>query len=138
MNTIRVFLSKIRTLFSIWKIAGQASSLPLSCAPVMCYWIYISINIIYKCWNRFFDYARALNMHDQITSPSAWTWLTIAECPLICLKIPEETVLTVTVLNMPQYSYNNITIAVTNIIMLELFSARFIHPVPLLPFLSLI
>ena len=34
MDTIRVFLSKIRTLFSISKMAGEASPLPLSCAPV--------------------------------------------------------------------------------------------------------
>ena len=40
--------------------------------------------------------------------------------------MPEETVLTVRVLNMSRYSYNNIIIIVTNVIMLELFSARFI------------
>ena len=38
------------------------------------------------------------------------------------------------VLNMPRYSYNSIIIIVTNIIMLELSSARFLHPVALLPF----
>ena len=35
---------------------------------------------------------------------------------------------------MPRYSYNNITIIVTNIIMLELSSAGFVHPVALLAF----
>ena len=35
---------------------------------------------------------------------------------------------------MPRYSYNNITIIVTNIIMLELLSAGFVHPVALLAF----
>ena len=40
--------------------------------------------------------------------------------------MPEETVLTVRVLNMSRYSYNNIIIIVTNVVMLELFSARFI------------
>ena len=35
---------------------------------------------------------------------------------------------------MPRYSYNNITIIVTNIIMLELLSAGFVHPVTLLAF----
>ena len=31
------------------------------------------------------------------------------------------------VLNMPEYNYNNIIIIVTCVIMLELLSARFIH-----------
>ena len=35
---------------------------------------------------------------------------------------------------MPRYSYNNITIIGTNIIMLELLSAGFVHPVALLAF----
>ena len=35
---------------------------------------------------------------------------------------------------MPRYSYNNITIIVTNIIMLELLSAGFVYPVTLLAF----
>ena len=35
---------------------------------------------------------------------------------------------------MPRYSYNSIIIIVTNIIMLELSSARFLHLVALLPF----
>ena len=35
---------------------------------------------------------------------------------------------------MPRYSYNNITIIVTNIIMLELLSAGFVHPGTLLAF----
>ena len=36
------------------------------------------------------------------------------------------------VLNMPQYSYNNII--VTNVAILEFLSARFVHPGALLPF----
>ena len=36
-------------------------------------------------------------------------------------------------LSMPQYSYNNIIIIVTNV-MLEFLSPQFIHPVALLPF----
>ena len=35
---------------------------------------------------------------------------------------------------MPQYSYNNIIIIVTNVIMLEFLSVWFIHPGALLPF----
>ena len=38
------------------------------------------------------------------------------------------------VFNMPQYSYNNIIIIVTNVIMLEFLSVWFIHPGALLPF----
>ena len=34
---------------------------------------------------------------------------------------------------MPQYSYNNIII-VANVIILEFFSAKFVHPGALLPF----
>ena len=34
---------------------------------------------------------------------------------------------------MPQYSYNNIIIIVTNV-MLEFLSPQFVHPVALLPF----
>ena len=37
------------------------------------------------------------------------------------------------VLNMPRYSYNNI-ITVTNVIILEFLSTRFVHPGSLLPF----
>ena len=33
-----------------------------------------------------------------------------------------------TVLNVPRYSYNNIIIITTNVIILELMSARFVHP----------
>ena len=37
-------------------------------------------------------------------------------------------------LNMPQYSYNTVIIIVTNIIILEFLSARFVHPgAPYLP-----
>ena len=32
------------------------------------------------------------------------------------------------VLNRPRYNYNNIIIIVTNVIMLEFLSARFVHP----------
>ena len=32
------------------------------------------------------------------------------------------------ILHMPQYSYNNIIIIVTNVIILEFLSARFVHP----------
>ena len=35
---------------------------------------------------------------------------------------------------MPRYSYKNAVIVVTNVIMLELLSARFLHPGALLPF----
>ena len=35
---------------------------------------------------------------------------------------------------MPQYSYNNIIIIVTSVIMLEFLSAQFAHPETLLPF----
>ena len=38
------------------------------------------------------------------------------------------------VLNMPPYSYNNYFIIVTNAIILRFLSARFVHPVALLPF----
>ena len=38
------------------------------------------------------------------------------------------------VLNMPQYSYNNIVIIVANVIILEFLSARFVHRGVLLPF----
>ena len=60
-----------------------------------------------------------------------WTQLNIAECPWICLTLPEQTVLT-----MPGFSicrdiviHNNINIIVINDIVLEFLSARFIHPV---------
>ena len=39
----------------------------------------------------------------------------------------------VRVLNIPQYSYNNNYIIVTNVIILEFLSARFVHPIALLP-----
>ena len=43
------------------------------------------------------------------------------------------------VLNIPlQYSYNNIIIIVTNVNILELLSARFVHPGCLLPFYLLL
>ena len=35
---------------------------------------------------------------------------------------------------MPRYSYNNIVIIVTTVIILEFLSARFVHPGALLPF----
>ena len=40
----------------------------------------------------------------------------------------------VRVFNMPLYSYNNIIIIVTNVIILEFLSAQFVHPGSLLPF----
>ena len=38
------------------------------------------------------------------------------------------------VVNMPQYSYNNIIIIATNLIILEFLSTRFVHPGALLRF----
>ena len=38
------------------------------------------------------------------------------------------------VLNMPRYSYKKIIIIITNVVKLEFFSARFVHPGALLPF----
>ena len=38
------------------------------------------------------------------------------------------------ILNMPRHSYNNIIIIVTNVIILEFLSARFVHPGAPLPF----
>ena len=68
----------------------------------------------------------------------AWRWLNIAECLLMSLKMPEWTVPdNARVLSIPGYSYNNIIIIIIIIItnvMLEFLSARFIHPVALLPF----
>ena len=40
----------------------------------------------------------------------------------------------VMVLNMPWYSYINIIIIVTNVVILEFLSAGFVHPGALLPF----
>ena len=37
---------------------------------------------------------------------------------------------------MPRYSYSNIIIIVTNVIMLEFLAARFTHVVALLPFFT--
>ena len=54
----------------------------------------------------------------------AWTWLNIAEYPWICLEMPAFA----RILSIPQYSYNNIITIVTNVVMLEFLSARFIHP----------
>ena len=56
----------------------------------------------------------------------------------ILLNVPENAWIDCSdnamVLIMPRYSYNNIIIIVTNVIILEFFSARFVHPGALLPF----
>ena len=65
----------------------------------------------------------------------AWKWLNIADCLWICLEMPEYTVLL-----MPGFSicrdivYNDIIIIVTNVIILEFLSTRFVPPGDLLPF----
>ena len=47
MDKIRVFLSKIRTLFSISKRAGEVSPLPLICTPVsVAEYASLSLNIL--------------------------------------------------------------------------------------------
>ena len=77
---------------------------------------------------------------------NAYVYLNMSKCPSVCLSmaeycwiflnIPENPWINCSdyarVLNMPQYSYNNIII-VTNVIMLEFLSARFTHPGALLP-----
>ena len=61
--------------------------------------------------------------------------LSMAEYCCMSLNMPENAWINCSdyarVLDMPQYSYNNIII-VTNVIVLEFLSARFIHPHALL------
>ena len=77
MDTIRIFISKIRTLFSIFKKAGEASppSSTSSCALVsVAEYASISLNTPKypwkNAWINCFDYNRTLNMHDHLT---CWT-----------------------------------------------------------------
>ena len=59
------------------------------------------------------------------------------EYTLMSLSMPENAWINCSeyarVLNISQYSYNGI-IVVPNVIVLEFLSARFVHPVALLPF----
>ena len=92
---------------------------------------------------------RILSMSDygSISHNNGWICLHMLIYPSICLNmaeycwislnIPENAWINCSdytrVLNMPQYSYNNIIIIQTDVIVLEFFSARFIHPGALLP-----
>ena len=66
--------------------------------------------------------------------------LNMLECSYILLNVPEyawkcmNKLFYVRVLNMLQYGYYNTIIIVTNVIILEFLSARFVHPGALLPF----
>ena len=77
-DTIRTFFSKIRTLFSIFKKAGEAS--PLSACLWVCLnthqypWIWI--HIIEDSYINCSDYVRTSNMHDHLTcSTDFWRYL---------------------------------------------------------------
>ena len=66
------------------------------------------------------------------------TVLKITEYSWISLNMSENAWINcsdyVKVLHMPRYSYNNIIIIVTNVILLEFLSASFVHPGALIPF----
>ena len=59
-------------------------------------------------------------------------WLIMAEYSWMALTVPENAWINCSdyarILNMLRCSYNNIIIVVTNVIMLEFLSARFVDP----------
>ena len=65
-------------------------------------------------------------------------YLNMAEYFWVTLRMPENVWINCSdyarVLDMLRYSYNNIIIIVTNVIILEFVSTRFVHPGALLPF----
>ena len=82
-------------------------------------------------------------LYASIMPEYAWICLNTLNVPQynwILLNVPEympeNTLINCSdyarVLNIPRDSYNNIIIIVTNVIMLEFLSVRFIHPVALL------
>ena len=128
MDTIRAFLSKIRTLFIIFKKGREVSPLPTSCIPGV--WLnvhlhtWISLNILENAWINCSDYARALNINDHLTCLTGfwrclgskpgfwlcngcickgyevfWICLIMAPYPSLCLNITEYCWMT---LNMPE------------------------------------
>ena len=83
---------------------------------------------------------RIPNMFDygSIRLNNAWIFLKITEHCWMSLNMPENARINcydyTMVLSMLQYSYNNIIITVTNVIILGILSAWFAHPGALLPF----
>ena len=155
MDAIRAFLSRKRALFSIFEKGW--GGLPSG----MAVYALISLNMSkypWKCLNKLFwlcqapEYAwssyifnRLLKFSQFLKKPGFWI-LNISQCPSVCLNLGEYCWISLNmpenawkktsdyarVLNMLQYGYNNII--VTNVIMLEFLSARFIHQGTLLPF----
>ena len=91
------------------------------------------------------EYGTDVNARVTQSSQYIWLWLHTPQYSLnmskyrwILLNVPEYAGIKCsyynTVLKVLRYSYNNIIIIVANVAMLELLSARFIHPGTLLPF----
>ena len=90
---------------------------------------------------------RNVSGYGSIRLNDAWTFLNMVLCPSIyrnmaaycwmSLNMSENTLINCSdysrVLNMPQYSYNNIIIVATNVVMLEFLSTWFVHRGTLLP-----
>ena len=83
--------------------------------------------------------------YDSLHLNNAWIWLNMPYCPSICLKmaeycwnVPEYACRNCSdyarIHSMLQYSYNNIIIIVTNVIILEFLSTWFENPGTLLTF----
>ena len=128
---IKAFFFPKSRLFFDFREGREASPLPPSCAPSICKTVTQSSKYVWL-WLHYNSIMPEYPLMCLNVPQYTWTWLNITECSWICLKMPEQTVLTIPGFSVCHniYSYNNIIIVTDVITLLEFLSAPFIYQSP--------